>query len=158
MSRGSKGYGSIFRIEIEGMDEMFKQLDALGVAGVVVARDVLTEKAQEIKRRAQPLIPDDPESPGLLKDTIRVYAPRTKSLKPGSTVYCGVVVGGSRLKKVMGKRSYISWPLIQHEDLTLKHKHGQAKFLERPGNDVAPSIPAAIVDALDDASEGLGAS
>lgn len=144
-------------VHIEGHDEMLAEIGRLGQVGLVAARDAMTAKAQQIKAKAQPLIPDDPESPGLLKDTIRVYAPRTANLKPGRTIYCGVVVGGSRLQRVKGKRDYIAWPIIQHEDLTLKHTHGQAKFLERPGNDIAPSIPAAIMAKLDEATGGMGA-
>lgn len=153
----TKGFNSITRVDIEGMDEMLEEIQRLGDVGLVAARDAMAEKAQQIKAKAVPMIPDDPESPGLLKDTARVYAPRTASLKPGKTIFCGVVVGGKQLQKRLGKREYSAWALVQHEDLTLKHTHGQAKYLERPGNDIAPSIPAAIMAKLDEATGGMGA-
>jgi hypothetical protein len=153
----TKGFNSITRVDIEGLDEMLNEIDRLGEVGMVAARDAMTAKAQEIKAKAAPLVPDDPESPGLLKDTLRVYAPRTSSLKRGKTIFAGVVIGGKKLEAKLGKRAYSAWALVQHEDLTLKHKRGQAKFLERPGNQVAPSIPDAIMAKLDAATGGMGA-
>ncbi len=148
---------NVFRVNIEGLDSMLSEIERLGTVGLVAARDAMTAKAQEIKAKAIPLVPDDPESPGLLKDTLRVYAPRTANLKPGKTIFAGVVAGGKKLEAKLGKRAYSAWALVQHEDLTLKHKRGQAKFLERPGNQVAPSIPDAIIRNLDAATGGMGA-
>jgi len=145
------------RVTIEGHDEMLAEIERLGQVGLVAARDAMTAKAQEIKAKAIPLVPDDPESPGLLKDTLRVYAPRTASLKPGKTIFAGVVAGGKKLEQRLGKRKANVSAIVQHEDLTLKHKHGQAKYLERPGNQVAPSIPDAIMKNLDAATGGFGA-
>jgi hypothetical protein len=148
---------SAIRVEIEGADDMLAEIERLGHVGLVAARDAMAGKAQQIKAKALPLVPDDPESPGLLKDTLRVYAPRTASLKPGKTIFVGVVAGGRKLEKAMGKRKANVSAIVQHEDLTLKHRKGQAKFLERPGNDVAPSIPDAIMAKLDAATGGMGA-
>ncbi len=146
-----------FRVTIEGHDEMLAEIERLGQVGLVAARDAMTAKAQEIKAKAIPLVPDDPDSPGLLKDTLRVYAPRTASLKPGKTIFAGVVAGGKKLEQRLGKRKANVSAIVQHEDLTLKHQRGQAKFLERPGNQVAPSIPDAIMRNLDAATGGMGA-
>lgn len=152
-----KGFSSVFRLEIEGADEMLAEIARLGDVGLVAARDAMSAKANEIKRKALPLVPDDPETQGLLAETLRVYAPRTSSLKPGKTIYAGVVAGGKKLEKRLGKRKYSAWAMVQHEDLTIKHTKGGAKYLERPGNDVAPSIPAAIMANLDAATGGMGA-
>jgi hypothetical protein len=148
---------SAIRVTIEGHDEMLAEIERLGQVGLVAARDAMTAKAQEIKAKAIPLVPDDPESPGLLKESLRVYAPRTSSLKPGKTIFAGVVAGGKKLEQRLGKRKANVSAIVQHEDLTLKHKRGQAKFLERPGNQVAPSIPDAIMRNLDAATGGMGA-
>jgi hypothetical protein len=148
---------SAIRVTIEGHDEMLAEIERLGQVGLVAARDAMTAKAQEIKAKAIPLVPDDPESPGLLKESLRVYAPRTSSLKPGKTIFAGVVAGGKKLEQRLGKRKANVSAIVQHEDLTLKHKRGQAKFLERPGNQVAPSIPDAIMRNLDAATGGFGA-
>jgi hypothetical protein len=145
------------RVTIEGHDEMLAEIARLDHVGLVAARDAMTAKAQEIKAKAIPLVPDDPESPGLLKESLRVYAPRTSSLKPGKTIFAGVVAGGKKLEQRLGKRKANVSAIVQHEDLTLKHKRGQAKFLERPGNQVAPSIPDAIMRNLDAATGGMGA-
>jgi hypothetical protein len=145
------------RVTIEGHDEMLAEIARLDHVGLVAARDAMTAKAQEIKAKAIPLVPDDPESPGLLKESLRVYAPRTTSLKPGKTIFAGVVAGGKKLEQRLGKRKANVSAIVQHEDLTLKHKRGQAKFLERPGNQVAPSIPDAIMRNLDAATGGMGA-
>lgn len=151
-----KGFHSITRVDLSGLDEMLDEIERFGTEGLVAARDAMAEAAQKIKAKAIPLIPDDPETQGLLAQTARVYASRTKSLKPGAKIYAGVVVGGTKLQKVLGKRKYIAWPLIQHEDLTLKHTKGEAKFLEKPGNEIAPSIPGEIQKKLD--ALGLGSA
>lgn len=148
---------SAITVTIEGQDDMLAEIERLGHVGLVAARDAMAAKAQQIKAKAYPLVPDDPESPGLLKDTLRVYAPRTANLKPGRTIFVGVVAGGKKLERAMGKRKRNVSAIVQHEDLTLKHTHGQAKYLERPGNDIAPSIPAAIMAKLDEATGGMGA-
>jgi hypothetical protein len=67
------------------------------------------------------------------------------------------VAGGKKLEQRLGKRKANVSAIVQHEDLTLKHTRGQAKFLERPGNQVAPSIPDAIMAKLDAATGGMGA-
>jgi hypothetical protein len=153
----TKGFSAKFRVEVSGFDELLEDMARFGDEGLVAIRDTMTEKCQEIKRLAEPLVPDDPESPGLLKDTLRVYAPRTKSLKGGKNINCGVVIGGKALEKALGKRAYSAWAIVQHEDLTLKHKRGQAKFLERPGNQVAARVPDALQAALDNLAEKHGA-
>jgi hypothetical protein len=155
--REIKGYGSIFSLKIEGNDDLIADIARMGMIALIGARNALTEKAQEIKRKAIPMTPDDPETPGLLRKTVRVYAQRTKSLKPGSPIYAGVVAGGKRLEKRMGKRKYNASALVQHEDLTLKHTSGGPKYLERPGNQVAPTIPQHVLDCIDMAAENASA-
>jgi hypothetical protein len=135
----TKGFSAKFRVEVSGFDELLEDMARFGDEGLVAIRDTMTE------------------SPGLLKDTLRVYAPRTKSLKGGKNINCGVVIGGKALEKALGKRAYSAWAIVQHEDLTLKHKRGQAKFLERPGNQVAARVPDALQAALDNLAEKHGA-
>lgn len=149
--QGGKEFSSKFTLQVEGLKEMFAEIEKLGPIGLMAARDAMTEKAQEIKAKSIPLIPDDPGTPvGVsLHRAIRVAAPRTAGLRQDKPIVVSVIVGGRRLEKVKGKRQNVLWPLIQHEDLTLKHTKGQAKFLEIPGNAVAPSVPDAILAKID---------
>lgn len=152
---GNQGFRNVFRVEIEGFGEMLSRLGSMGFIARLAARDALRDKADEIKAKTVPLIPDDPESRGgHLYKAVRIYVPRTASLRDEKKpIYAGVVVGGKRLEKRIGKRSSIAWPIIQHEDLTLKHTKGQAKFLEIPGRAVAATIPEAISAKLDEYME-----
>jgi hypothetical protein len=140
------------RVEVSGMQEILDELQGMGEAGVRVGLQVLGDAAKEIAAKARPLVPVDDVDGGQLRDSVRTSKPnRTKA----GRISAGVVAGGAPLRKVMGRRKANIYAVVQHEDLTLRHRTGGAKFLERPGNDVAPKIPDRLVAGMD--AERFGA-
>jgi len=134
-----------FRVTVDDR-ELSQLLGKLGRAGSEAAKAGMLKVADKIVARAKTLSPVDPEDGGDLRDSIR----RTRGTisKKNGNVVVSVLAGGAALKGAIGGRKYNIYAVLQHEDLTLKHSVGQAKFLERPFFDLAPSAPSAIQDEL----------
>lgn len=140
------------RVEVSGQQEILDDLQRMGEAGVRIGLKVLGDAAKEIVPKAQAITPVDDVDGGQLRDSIRVTKPnRTKA----GRISAGVVAGGAPLKKVMEGRKANYYAVKQHEDLTLRHRTGGPKFLERAGNDVSPKIPGRLQAAMD--AERFGA-
>lgn len=138
--------GMRVRVEVSGQDEILNSLQRLGLAGQDIGLRVLGDAAKEIAAAAKPLAPVDPEDGGQLRDSIRTTKPtRTRA----GRISAGVVAGGAPLNKVMGKRKANVYAVVQHEDLTLHHATGGAKFLERPFNAIAPKVPDRLQAEID---------
>ena len=137
------------KIRVEGTDlrGVIEGMRALGKAAPEAAMRILGQKAQDVAAKARTLCPDDPGTPGsTLRDSIRA----TKATRGQSgMISAAVIVGGSRLKGLLGSRAYNAIAVVQHEDMTLKHSHGQAKFLEQPFLQTVPSVADAVQAALD---------
>jgi hypothetical protein len=114
-------------IQIKGMDALFKELSKLGENVQNVGADVFNGATQRVLAASQVLVPVDPEDGGQLRDSGR----RTKARIDRRTgnVRASVSYGGARLARHGDNPIYA---IVQHEDLTLKHTRGEAKFLERP--------------------------
>ncbi len=136
-----KGMVSSVRVTVSGSDEVRAALGRLGKAGAVVAKEVIKATTTRMVAMAKPLTPDDPETSGELRDTVRIVTP-TASRTGKATG--GIQAGPTKL----GKRSYSASALVQHEDLTLKHTSGGAKFLERPFMALVTGIPNDIQAGL----------
>lgn len=137
------------RIEVSGTQEILDRIQRLGQSGVDIGLKVLGDGAKEILAASRPLVPVDDEDGGQLRDSGRVAKPtRTRA----GRISAAVVYGGAPLRKVLGKRKANVYAVIQHEDLTLKHTTGQAKFLEKPANAIAPKIPDRLQAAMDQAN------
>lgn len=133
------------------MQDILDRLQRLGQTGADIGLRVLGDAAKEIVAAAKPLAPVDPEDGGQLRDSIRVTKPtRTRA----GRISAGVVAGGAPLRKVLGKRKANVYAVVQHEDLTLKHTTGRAKFLEIPTNHIAPKVPDRLQAAMDAANAG----
>lgn len=139
------------RVEVSGEDEILNSLQRLGTVGQEIALRVLGDAAKEIVAAAKPLAPVDPEDGGQLRDSIRTTKP-TKTR--AGRISAGVVAGGAPLNRVMGKRKANVYAVVQHEDLTLKHHTGRAKFLEIPVNHIAPKVPDRLQAEIDGAVNG----
>lgn len=139
-------------VEVSGDEEMLSDLERMGQKGVEIGLRVLEEGTKEILTKSRPLVPVDDEDGGDLRDSGRVTKPTRTS---AGRLSAGVVYGGDPLKRTLGKRKANVYAVVQHEDLTLRHTTGGAKFLERPGNDVAPKIPERLQEAID--RENFGA-
>lgn len=139
------------RIEVSGEQEILDRLQRLGQSGIDIGLRVLGEGAKEILAASQPLVPVDPEDGGDLKASGRTTKPtRTRA----GRISAGVVYGGAPLRKTLGRRKANVYAVVQHEDTTLKHTTGQAKFLEIPANKIAPKMPDRLQSEMDKANAG----
>lgn len=143
---GAKGFHSKFSANVTGAEEVTRTIARLGGPGKEAAMRVLVQRATVIKDKAQRLAPDDEETRGLLAETIRL-SPTRKFVSGRLTV--SIIAGGRPLEPAMGKRRAMLWPMIQHEDLQLKHDSGQAKYIEQPFLEVAPTVPERVLEAMD---------
>ena len=138
------------RIEVTGGDDVAKMLGDLGREGGEAAKRVLIRKADKILARARPLTPDDPATgSGDLKASLR----RTRgSIMKNGDVIITVIAGGAPLEAGLAARGHKGanvYAIVQHEDLTLKHKHGGPKYLERPVYEITPEIPNELQAEID---------
>lgn len=139
------------RVEVSGEDEILRSLERLGQTGAEIGLRVLGDAAKEVVAAAKQLAPVDEEDGGQLRDSIRAAKPvRTRA----GRISAAVVAGGAPLKRVLGKRKANVYAVIQHEDLTLKHKVGGPKFIEKPINAIAPKIPDRLQAEMDRANAG----
>lgn len=138
------------RVDVEGVDDVLASLRKLEGGGLEAARGVFAELAPGVVARAKALTPDDPETAdSLLRDSVRSLKARiTKGRGGEKRVEVTFVAGGSKTAPLAPGRVNVV-ALVQHEDLTLKHARGQAKFLERPVLAATAGIPAALEAALD---------
>jgi hypothetical protein len=134
------------RVEVSGGQEIVERMRRFGVAGVEAAVRVLNaavERAVPMARAQSPVDDNDPEPGGELRDSIRMT--KARPTKAGR-LSAGVVAGGTKMADVRGREVY---PLVQHEDMTLKHDEGGPKFVERPVMQVAQGIPDALYAEFD---------
>lgn len=138
------GVGFRVTVDDRGVSEL---LGKLGRAGSEAAKTAMVRVADRVVARAKTLCPVDPEDGGQLRQSIR----RTRGTisKRNGNVVVTILVGGAPLKSVLAGRKYNIYAVLQHEDLTLKHSVGQAKFLEQPFFQYAPDAPSEILGELD---------
>lgn len=123
-------------------------------------------KAWQAKRVAEmkALAPDDRDTPfARLRDAIK--AKGVVISRSRRAIYASIVTDSAYLSRHIydsyrGKRGRQSrpewagtaWALVAHEDITLKHNHGQAKFMEQPFNSASSKsdIDTAIEEAWDE--------
>lgn len=102
----------------------------------------------DMKRAA----PDDPETPGSrIERALRAKAPVISRRR--RAIYANFATDAETLrrlasgdKKPLGKG--VAWSLAQHEDLTLHHTKGEAKFMERPFFRHGPKIANVVEEAF----------
>lgn len=144
INTAQRGVGFRVTVEDRGVSEL---LAKLGRAGSEAAKVAMVRVADKVVTRAKALCPVDPEDGGQLRGSIR----RTRGTisKKNGNVIVTMLVGGAPLKAVLEGRKYNIYAVLQHEDLTLKHSVGQAKFLEQPFFQFAPEAPSEIFGELD---------
>lgn len=144
------------RVEIEGQEEVLRQMKAFGVAGEIAMLRVAGRVCQRVVPQAKALAPVEHEDGGALRDSIRTTKPnKTRA----GRVSAGVVAGGAPLRRLASERGRAlpgSYGSIQHEDLTLKHATGEPKFVEKPFFREVVKVPDELVDELDAMSAVMG--
>jgi hypothetical protein len=131
------------RIDASGEREVMEQLRLLGPAGMNAAKAVLAAVTAELVPRVKAITPVDPEDGGQLRDSVRTTRP---TITNRGVISAGVVAGGAPLKGQHGGNIYA---VVQHEDLTLQHESGGAKFVERPFMAAAPRVPGLLAAAVE---------
>ena len=124
-----------------GAKEALASLDRLKRAPAEIRR-VHKDGGDQIVRRSQDLCPVAPENGGLLRDSIGAEI-------RGSDVMQSVEVfaGGPELAR-RSKRGK-DYAAEVHEDFTVRHETGQAKFLEIPFIEIGLRIPDEFEKAID---------
>ncbi len=143
----SSGFTSRTTANVTGHEDVLRSMQRLGKAGREAGRRVLVAKAQQIVDEAKPLTPDDPETQGALRDSVRLSQSRVSTTRGNITV--SVIAGGAPLEAHLGKRKVNASAVIQHEDLTLHHTSGGPKFIEKPFLKIAPTVPDALLEEID---------
>lgn len=150
----TKGFASKTKVEVEGMDDVIKSLRGLDKESKEPIRSALKELTKKMVAQAKPLTPDDPETAGALRESVRIASPLIS--RTTGRISAGIVAGGKALEKRLGKRAYSAWALVQHEDLTLKHESGQGKYLEIPFMAHVGKVPQVVREAMDAALADKG--
>lgn len=132
------------RLDVTGDREMVRDLLRLGPAGEKVGKRVLKDVSEKVAKLAQADAPVDEVDGGQLQATVRATRPTKTS---GGILSAGVLAGGPPLRSE--RRGFI-YAVIQHEDVTLKHTRGRAKFVEIHVYAVAPTIPDLVRQGLDE--------
>lgn len=116
-------------------------LTAMAGAGEKVAKAALAAEMPAVVEAARALTPVANVDGGQLKASVRMLRPTVVS----GGIAGGVLAGGAPLA---GERRGDVYAMVQHEDLSLHHDDGQAKFVERPFVAALPRILKAVEDAL----------
>ncbi len=141
------------QINLSNSDEIQRRLKRDGEMGKKVALRVFARACQRVVPKAQALAPQGEEDGGDLRSSIRESKP---TITKSGRVSAGVVAGGAPLAKLAsekGRRLPGLYAVVQHEDLTLKHAQGGAKFLEKPFLQEAVRVPDELVREMDQEAE-----
>lgn len=150
-----RGFNNVTRVQIEGFEDVIAQIRGLDKAMKEPIRAALKEKFKPIAEEARAITPDDPETAGALRDSVRIINPTISRSK--GTITAGIMAGGKALERRLGKRKSSAWALVQHEDLTQQHPHGgEPKFLEKAFFRHLEEYGDVVVSAID--SLNLGAA
>lgn len=103
------------QITLKGVDQVHAALGALALAAPEELAGALYEEAETIRTESIAQVPVDT---GVLKSTAFVNPPETI----GTQTFVTIGYGGAAK----------DYAVVQHEDLTLFHDDGNAKFLELP--------------------------
>lgn len=116
---------------------------------------------QIVLRDMKSSAPDDPETPGSrIERALRAKAPIISRRK--QAIYANFATDGATLRRLAdGKKPQdkgVAWSLAQHEDLTLKHSRGEAKFMERPFFRHGPKIAGVVEEAFEEIKQSIDRS
>lgn len=103
--------------------------------------------------------PDDPETgQSRIERALRTKGPtisRGRKRMTMSFIVDAAKLGASADGKTQTEGRGVAWSLVQHEDLTLKHSRGNAKFMERPFKAHASRVAEIVGEALDEITASL---
>jgi len=137
------------KVSVTGQKELLAELRKFGDVGDEAGKRVLGAACARVVPMARALAPVEEGDGGALRDSIRTTKP-TKTR--AGRISAGVVAGGAPLRRLASERGRAlpgSYGSIQHEDLTLKHKSGEAKFLEKPFFRVVNDVPDDLMQEVD---------
>lgn len=143
-----------WRIEVTGLQELMTGFARLPAAYKKRIKKRFTETAEKAVAIARPLTPTEPDG-GFLRDSLR--AGRTIEQRDGS-ISSSLIAGGDVLKgspALEGRRVNV-YALVQHEDTTLRHDDGGAKFAEKGALQAATGLEEAVAGDFDDATKEVG--
>lgn len=144
-------------VKIEGVEDVIASLKRVGEAGEKAMLRVAGACTARVVPQAQAITPVEEEDGGALRDSVRATKPTKTS---AGRVSAGVVAGGAPLRRLASERGRAlpgQYGSIVHEDLTLRHAHGEPKFVEKPFFREVPKVPGELEIALDNltAAEGV---
>lgn len=150
---GAAGFKSQVRVQVEGLEDVLASLTRLDKQSKEPIRVALKGITQKMANEAKAITPDDPETQGALRDSVRIINPVIS--RTAGRITGGIMAGGKALEARLGGHRYSAWALVQHEDLTLAHPHGgEAKYLEKPFFRHIDEVPGVITDAIGSLREG----
>lgn len=138
-------------IVLEGMDTLLRVLLRGSDAALDATRRGLYEEANIIFNKSARLVPFHY---GTLAASGRVHDPVVQ----GRDVMVEITYGGPAASKnpKEGGEVYVGYAEIQHENTSFKHAPGrQAKYLESPVNDAAPTLGVKLSKRVDAILNGL---
>lgn len=138
-------------IRLTGLGDLFKKLQKVSPSAQEAGKRVLTAAAKRVYAKSQALVPVDREDGGQLKASGKVN--QARAAKRTGRVTASVIYGGARLALLTGDNPI--YAIVQHEDLTLKHDQGQAKFLEKPFVSEQANVMADLAAEIRKAEENL---
>lgn len=132
-------------IKLTGFGALYAKLKRVSPQAQEAGIRILNESGARAFAASQADVPVDKEDGGQLKASGRFYKARVS--KRSGRVTATISYGGARLAKLAPGDSPI-YAIVQHEDLTLKHDHGTAKFLERPATREKQGLMGALASAI----------
>jgi len=118
--------------QVKTMADLQAMLAKLGKGAMDQAGKALYQEALLIQRESMRRTPVET---GVLRDSHETKAPEAL----GDEVQVRIVVGGPAAP----------YALRQHEDLSLNHPNGEAKFLERSVHEALPGLPERLARRID---------
>jgi hypothetical protein len=124
----------VIRVVFDVKGDILTDLQNLQSASKPAAKAVFQRFVDRVVPKARALAPDDPETGGVdLKASIRGRV----TVRTSGMVTASVIAGGNPLLPLLSQHRKnparaTSYAIVQHEDPTLHHRHGQANFVGQP--------------------------
>jgi hypothetical protein len=124
----------VIRVVFDVEGDILRDLQNLQSGSKPAAKRVFQKFVDRVVPKARALAPDDPTTEGVdLKASIRGRV----TVRTAGMVTASVIAGGNPLLPLLAMHrrdpdSATRYAIIQHEDTTLHHTHGQANFVGQP--------------------------
>lgn len=137
--------GRVAGIEFRGFEQMFKDLAKLVPNALEIATDVLNDAASDVYQESQTLVPVET---GNLKASGEIMSARPLESGYGE-ITAKVMYGGDALAALTSADP--EYAVTVHEDLSMPHDDGQAKYLETPFLRVQEEVKATLANRIKEA-------